>query len=101
MNYLSSQHIDFVPNKTLKNEYKADFDYIAVFSKKFGNKIYKRKNKFLGIIGFNKDTKDYSFQSVGTINFSFLSLKIITIFINQLNTGKIKFNAREGELCII
>jgi len=98
MQYVNYEYMIFVPDKRVENGIP---NTICVYTKKFKNKIHKRKTVQLGII--MKIGKEYCFNPLEHYKNTNVFLKsytmhIIASFLTSLNSKKIIFNARKGTI---
>ena len=92
----SCKHIDFVPNKYVKDNYIAD-NCICVFSRKSGKRINKRKHRFVGLVIFCHNEHGYGFGTIANTVLSEETLQIISHFVKALNNKVIRFDRKKGE----
>ena len=98
MNILSRKYIDFVPALLVKGA--EDQNSICVFTHKYNKRLYKKKKWYTGAIIYHKKTKDWCFRSGGDFVYGHEYLMIVSRFVYEMNSGRIKFNAEKGELIV-
>jgi len=96
MNYINIKHLDFVPAKMFKDATNERIIY--VFTNKINNRTYKKKRAQIGLFYFDDKCKVYAFEPVEKVSFGRECLETLSWFGKCLDYGKIKFNAKAGEL---
>lgn len=100
MNYITIKHLDFVPNKLIKEYKEGDYSFIGVFTRKRNNRTYKNKKWAIGQISFHPKSKRWGFIPFPDWNIGEESLFIIASVVYQLDKGKLKFDDKNGELSV-
>ena len=94
---ISCKHLDFISYEMVKDGLKG---WIYIYSHKRNGKIRKKKVDNIGGIAKHFITKKWSFCPNNKWCFSAENMRIITDFMNRLETGLLKLNSK-GELEIL
>lgn len=99
MKCLTFKHLDFAPAFQFK-EWKGDPKAILVITNRINGRNYKAKSMLVGAVTACVDRKKgerWCFHS-SNLNLEADTVFIISIFLEGMNAGKIKFDPEKGEL---
>lgn len=93
------KHLAFAPSFQFK-EWKGDPKAILVFTSRINGRNYKTKSMLVGVVTARVDRKKgerWCFHSCN-LNLEADTVFIISVFLEGMNVGKIKFDPEKGEL---